>query len=123
MTLQNHAYVVVRGKDSMIDIPLLQDGELVPSDGITRCDLAFHREGVADITISSATNAAWFNLQEAAVIDGLALRMVRANLKDLPTPPADGRYRVDVFLWDSEATNGRLWGTVDVDVRPAPPTP
>ena len=123
MTLQTHAYVVVRGKDSHIDIPLLQDGELVPSDGITRCDLVFRREGVADLTISSSNNPIWFTLQQPAVIDGINLVTVRANLRDLPTPPTDGKYRVDVYLWDFEAQNGRLWGTIDVEVRPAPPIP
>ena len=123
MTLANHLYPVVRGRDSLIDLPLLQDGELALSDGITRCDLVFRREGVADFTISSSTQPSWFALQQPVVIDGITLSIIRANLRSIGQPPADGRYRVDVYLWDTENVNGRLWSTIDVEVRPAPPSP
>lgn len=114
--------VIVRGRDSPIDIPLTVDGKLVPSDGITRCDLVFKREGVTDITFSSATvGAVTFALQTSEVIDGITLRIIRANFRNVPTPPADGRYKVDVFLWDADFPNGRFWGTLDVEIRPAIP--
>lgn len=115
--------VIVRGRDSPIDIPLLLDGRLVPSDGVTRCDLVFKREGAVDFTFSSAlaAHAAFFSLQASETLDGISLRIIRVNLRAMPSPPLDGRYKVDVFLWDADFTNGRLWGTLDVEVRPAIP--
>lgn len=124
MTLQNQLYVVVRGKDSLIDLPLTEDGALVSSDGITRCDLVFRREGVASVAFSSSSSqASWFVLQQDTVLDGVAVKVVRVNLRQIPATPVDGRYKVDVFLWDADFTNGRLWATLDVEVRAAPPVP
>lgn len=123
MTLEAQLYVIVRGKDSPLDIPLTEDGGLVPSDGITRCDLVFRREGVADVTISSASpvQSTWFSLQEPVEIEGRELTIVRVNLRSIPTPPTDGRYRVDVYLYDVDFLAGRYWGTIDIEIRPAPP--
>ncbi len=125
MTLQAYQYVVVRGTVSFVPIPLLLDGKLIPSDGITRCDLVFRREGAADLTISSASPSqlSWFALQKIEVIDGVELPIVSVNLRNIPTPPANGRYKVGVFLWDEESPNGRLWGTIDIEIQAGIPAP
>lgn len=119
MTLAAQLYVVVRGSDSIVEIPLVEDGTLVPSSGVTRCDLVFKRPGVADVAFSSSVTPTWFDLQSSDVIDGITLSIIRVNLGQIPTPPADGRYKVDVFIYDADFINGRLWGTLDFEVRPA----
>lgn len=121
MTLERQLYKVVRGKDSPIEIPLLEAGAISESTEITRCDLTFRRDGVADITFSSDNDPSWFTLQDPESVDGQIKNIIEINLRQIPTPPANGRYEVDVYLWDSEYTNGRLWGTIDIEILAAPP--
>lgn len=121
MTLERQLYRITRGKDSPLELPVTVDGQLVDSDGITRCDLVFRRQGVADLKIDSATNPTWFTLQKAETIDGLSINIVYANLRQVADPPANGIYAVDVYLYDADFANGRLWGTIDAEVRAATP--
>lgn len=123
MTLANRLYRVDRGKDSIIEIVIQDEGKAVDSTQVTRCDLVFKRSGVADISFSSSVDASWFTLSDPEEVDGLDVNVIEINLRQLPDPPAAGRYRVDVHLWDSEYVNGRFWGTIDVEVRDAPPSP
>jgi hypothetical protein len=122
MTLKERLYKVVRSQDSLIPIILRDDdGELEDSSSVTRVDLLFKREGYADYTISSSQDPTWFTLASPAVVNGVDLNIVLVNLRQIDTTPTDGRYTVDIFVWDAVDTNGRLRDTIEVEVRPAVP--
>lgn len=117
--------VVVRDRDSIIEISLLENGLLVGSDGITRCDLVLKRLGMDDLPLSSvgAGQESWFDLQYQVTVGGRAVNVIRINLKDIEDPPPDGRCEGHVFLWDEEHTSGRFWGTIPIEIRAQPPAP
>jgi hypothetical protein len=115
--------IIVRGRDSIIELALLENDVLVPSTGVERCDLVLKRSGMVDQTVSSigVGQEDWFDLQYPAVFGGRQTTVVRVNLAGIDDPPPDGRCEGHVFLWDQEHTNGRFWGTINLEIRATPP--
>jgi hypothetical protein len=111
--------VVVRGTDSFLTL-LLRDeqGVVVPSDGITRCDLVMRRPGMADVNVSSADLPGLFVLQQPYVYGGQQINVVSINLATLTDPPPDGRCEAVVLLFDAGHPNGEFCGVIGFEFVP-----
>lgn len=110
--------IVVRGTGSFVTLLLHERGVVVPSDDITRCDLVLRRPGVADVLISSAERASWFELQYLYDYGGRQINVVRIDLSALVDPPPDGHCEALAFLWDAEHPSGQLFGVIDIELVP-----
>jgi hypothetical protein len=105
--------------DSFIEIAITENGLPVGSEGVIRCDLTFKRPGSTSVSFSSATNPTWFTLAFASIVNGRALNVIRVNLKDLPDPPANGRWKCNVTIRDALSVGGMTCGAFDVDMQRA----
>jgi hypothetical protein len=113
--------IVVRGTDAVVRLVLHEDGAVVPSTGITRCDLVLQRPGMTSQVISSVTTPTWFTLQAPYVYGGRQTTVVEVDLRLIADPPPNGRCEAKVFLTDAAHPNGRFWGVVDLEILPANP--
>lgn len=119
MTLARNLYNVTKGSNSPFSIALRENGAVVSSASVTRCDLVFKRPGAATVNLSSSVHGAWFTLQKDATVDGRDTKVIRIDLKD--TTLAVGRYEVDIYVFDAVNTAGRYAGTIDVEIDAANP--
>jgi hypothetical protein len=108
--------------DSFIEIALTENGLLVGSEGVIRCDLTFKRPGSTSVSFSSATTPTWFTLAFPSIVNGRALNVIRVNLKDVPDPPANGRWQCNVTIRDALSVGGMTCGAFDVDIQRSPGT-
>ncbi len=114
MTSARARYRVTKGKNSPFNIFLNEDGLVVSSEGVTRCDLQFTQNGVDGAVISSSVDAGFFTLEHQATYEGVSTKAIRVDLGDAVINP--GRYEVNIFVWDAESTDGRYAGTLNVEV-------
>ena len=119
MTLARNIYHVTKASNSPFPIALREDGLLVSSVGVTRCDLIFKKPGAASVNVSSSEDSTWFDLQHETVIDGIDTQVIRVDLNDTALDP--GRYEVDVYVFDAVNTDGIFTGTIDVEINAANP--
>ena len=114
MTTARAFYKVTKGKNSPFNIFLEEDGVLVSSEGVTRCDLNFIQNEVAGPVISSSVDPGFFTLEHPATKDGISTKAIRVDLKDATLNP--GRYVVEVFVYDAVSTDGRFGGTFPAQI-------
>jgi hypothetical protein len=108
--------------DSFIEIAVTENGLPVGSEGVIRCDLTFKRPGSTSMSFSSDTVPSWFTLAFPSIVNGKELNVVRVNLKDIPDPPANGRWQCHVTIWDALSVGGMTCGAFDVDIQRSPGT-
>jgi hypothetical protein len=107
--LERKLHIIHRTSDVFVDIAITENGIPVASDGVVRCDITFERPGSASVTISSADNPAWFDLQFPTTVNGIDMNVVRVNLGNAPAVALSGR-------WDSRVTIFDTLGSFDCGV-------
>lgn len=110
---------IFKGRDNAISLAIEQ-GEAVLSAGqVTRAHLVLKRQGQADITVDSTTDAAVFGFAGTEVVQGRLTRLldIKLGLKAAALPIPDGLYQIDVYLYDTTNTNGLYWDTIAAQIR------
>lgn len=114
---------VVQGHESIVPLVLSDSVGVAASDPVSRCSVVFRPPNTNAIIFDSSTSPSAFNLQASIDIDGKAYTGVQVDFANSGVPV--GRYVAEVYMYDGNEPSGvlgALWGYLDIDVVPAPPS-
>lgn len=112
---------IYKTRDNVISFALDEGSELQSASGITKCKLAFKRDGQADVILDSSVDTGFFTKDQESV-NGQRVSVLSFKLGPIAQskPIADGIYNVEVYLYDAVNTNGVFWDSFPALVRVAP---
>jgi len=106
--MATHREVVWLGRDNTVDLILKADGSAHDLSSATTIEVVF-----SGVTLSSTTNSSWFDWTS----EGLTTGEVNLKLGSAGSSISPGTYDAELIVYDSDYTNGIMWGEVPIIVK------